>query len=454
MTQNKPIYQAQLQQDKFHSSPAKFRLFGGAAGGGKSEAMLFEAIALCQEIPGAYGLLMRKTFPELKMSLIMRALEKLPRDLYKYYSTDHVLLWKPTNSKIQFGHCEREDDIHRYQGAEFDFIGIDELTHFDEFTVKFLWSRLRSSKPGVIPRFFASTNPGNVGHAWVKRLWVENKLTSDEIMAGFKKLDFEFIPSLVSDNKYINEDYVANLKMLPENQRKMLLEGSWDVFEGKFFEDYDESRHIIPSFTIPDAWPKYRAIDFGRTAPFACLWFALDYDGNIYVYKEYYKAGQEVDENTDSIIALSGSERYEYTVIDSAVFAKTGFGESIGDRIRRKGLDIIPAHKDRLAGWSALKQYLHWDEKTQPKVRIMKCCPSLIEEMRNAIYDKNKVEDMNTTQPDHALDALRYFIMTLRDRMAKKPHEDPLKHINPIVRDYFNRKNAASSDLTGRYLDY
>lgn len=441
-------------QNAFHRSSAKFRLYGGAAGGGKSEALLFEAIALAQEWKGSHGLILRRTFPELKMSLIIRALEKLPKDLYKYYATDHVLIWKPTNSRIQFGHCEKADDVYRYQGAEFDWIGVDELTQFDEFTIKYLWSRLRSSLPGVVPKFFGTTNPGGIGHRWVKRLWVENKLSQEELAAGFQREDFEFIPATVSDNKYINKEYVSNLQMLPEHQRKMLLDGSWDVYEGKFFEEWDEKVHVIPTFDIPDTWLKFRTIDFGRTAPFACLWNAVDYDGNLYVYKEYYEAGREVDENADNVVSLSQGGKFEYTVIDSAVFSKTGFGETIGDRIRRKGIDIIPAHKDRIAGWSAVKQYLHFnaEDGTKPKLRIMRNCPSLIDEMRNAIYDKNNPEDLNSKQPDHALDALRYFIMTLRDRNTPKPEDDPMRHINPKLREIFEKKRQ--TNFTGMYNPY
>lgn len=430
-------------------NPAKFRLFGGAAGGGKSEAVLFEAIALCQEWPGCYGLLLRRTFPELKMSLIMRALERLPKELYKYSSTDHVLTWKPTGSRIQFGHCEKDQDIFRYQGAEFDFVGIDELTQFDEFTIKYIWSRLRSSRPGVTPKFFASTNPGGTGHLFVKRLWVLGKLTPEEVMAGYKREDFAFIPSRLDDNKYINQDYVQNLKMLPENQRKMLLDGSWDVYEGKYFEDYSDEVHVVKSHEIPETWRKYRAIDFGRTAPFACLWLAVDYDGKVHVYREYYKAGREVDENAEEVARLSGNEKYEYTVIDTAVFSKTGFGETIGDRIRRKGIDIIPAHKDRLSGWATLKQYLHHDPNTTPKIetklRIHDSCSNLINEFKEALYSKTKPEDLDTDKPDHALDALRYFIMTLRDKASLEPSEDPMRHVNPILREAFRNRQERSA---------
>lgn len=380
----------------------------------------------------------------------MRFQEKLPKELYKYSSADHVLHWLPTGSRIQFGHCERPSDVTRYQGAEFDFIGVDELTQFDEETFKYLMSRLRTSKSYVKPKFFASTNPGNIGHAWVKRLWIDRRLEPNEIMAGYSLDDFVFIPSKVQDNEYINKEYIQNLMALPEHQRKMLLDGSWEVYEGQFFENFRQTGHVIPHFDPPDEWPRYRSIDFGRTAPFACLWFTIDYDGVVYVYREYYEAGREIDENVEALIALSGDEHYRYTVVDGSVFAKTGFGESIGQRMQRKGLDMISAHKDRVAGWTAVKQYMNfdeYDEKDKPQLRIMKNCPSLIEEMKHAIYDKNKHEDLDTHQPDHAIDALRYFIMTLRDKQAKHKREDPHKDLNPHVVKLWKKQQADKNRL-------
>ena len=380
----------------------------------------------------------------------MRALDKLPLHLYKYSKADHILHWLPTKSSIQFGHCERDDDVYRYQGAEFDFIGIDELTQFSEFVFKYLLSRLRTSKPDRRPLFFGATNPGNIGHRWVKRLWIDQKLSPEEIVAGLKETDFEFIPSLVSDNKYLDEGYVQNLMMLPEHQRKMLLEGSWEVYEGQFFEEFTEGEHVIPYFNPPEEWKKIRAIDFGRTAPFVCLWMAIDYDGVVHVYREYYKAGREVDENTEEVIKLSDGERYDYTVIDTSVFAKTGFGESIGQRMQRKGLDIIPAHKDRVAGWTTLKQYMHHDEEIRPKIKIMKTCPSLIEEMRDVLYDPNKDEDLNTNMPDHALDALRYAIMTLRDKESHRARARDTHGVSKPMYDLHMKKKGRS----GGTLDY
>lgn len=438
------IYRAQKKQDEFHSSPAKFRLYGGSAGGGKSEAILFEAIALCNEIRGAHGLVLRRTFPELKMSLIIRALEKLPKGMYKYSHNDHLLTWLPTGSRIQFGYCQKDEDVFRYQGAEFDFIGMDEMTQFTEFQFKYLLSRLRTSKPGVQAKFFGATNPGGVGHEFVKRLWIEHRFTNEEKLAGFTESSFEFIRSSVYDNKYLGADYVANLRSLPEAERRKLLDGDWDVYEGRFFEDFNASVHVIDRFDPPDTWKRFRAIDFGRTAPFACLWLTLDQDGSVYVYREYYEKGKEVDDNSDNLIKLSYEEAYSYTVIDSAVFAKTGFGETIGERIRRKGIDIIPAHKSRLDGWVALKQYMSFgtEKQTHPKLYIMNTCRNLIEEIKNAQYSDTDPEDLSSKCSDHALDALRYFIMTLRDKKSKEPTKDNAPMTNPKLKKILDSKKV------------
>ncbi len=438
-------YQAQPQQNKFHASPAKFRLLGGAAGGGKSEAMVFECIALANEHPNAHILMMRKTFPELKMSLIMRFLERLPKDSYKYNASDHFLIWKRTNSRIQFGHCQSNEDVYRYQGAEFDFIGVDELTQFNEYTFKFLISRLRSSKPNLIPKFFAATNPGSIGHSWVKRLFIENRFNKEEQEANWQPEDFEFIPATIQDNKYIDPGYVTRLKAMPEPQRSMYLHGNWDVFAGQFFENFDRNTHIRKSHPIPDTYKKYRSIDFGRTAPFATLWGAIDYDGNLIIYREYYERGREVDENTRNIQELSTTENYEWTIIDSAVFAKTGFGESIGERMWNLGLHTVPAQKGRLNGWTILKQYMRFEKDTQPKLIIFDSCPNLIKEIQDAVYSEKRPEDLHERCDDHALDALQYLCTGLRGMISSEPQRNPAEgRASPFMIEYFKTKQESS----------
>ena len=161
------------KQNAFHGCAAKYRLFGGAAGPGKSKALLMEAILQANEYPGVNTLLLRRTFPELEQSLLMYFRRDLRGSKYiSFNEAKHVVTWR-NGSTTRFGYCQSEKDVYQYQGAEFLFIGIDELTMFTLRQWQFLTSRNRCPVPGTFPCMAAATNPGNIGHAWVKALWVD-----------------------------------------------------------------------------------------------------------------------------------------------------------------------------------------------------------------------------------------------------------------------------------------
>lgn len=208
------------RQKAFRDSTAKYRLFGGAAGPGKSTALLWEAIRQANRVPFSNTLLLRRTYPELESSLISQFLRTVPRKKYKKFNeSKHVVTWL-NGSTTRFGYCRSENDVYQYQGAEFLFIGIDELTHFTYKQWQFLTSRNRCpiksycdgeghSLP-VVPSMAGASNPGNIGHAWVKALWVDHKPP-----AGFEQSslydpgDYHFIRARIEDNPiYANDaDY-------------------------------------------------------------------------------------------------------------------------------------------------------------------------------------------------------------------------------------------------------
>ena len=163
------------KQQQFHASPAKYRLFGGAAGPGKTKALLMEAILQAHEHPGANTLLLRRTFPELEQSLLLYFRREVPRELYRsFHEAKHVVTWW-NGSTTRFGYCQSESDVYQYQGGEFLFIGVDELTMFTLRQWQFLTSRNRCPVPGAFPCMAGATNPGNIGHAWVKSLWIDRQ---------------------------------------------------------------------------------------------------------------------------------------------------------------------------------------------------------------------------------------------------------------------------------------
>jgi len=234
------------RQRDFHKSPAKYRLFGGAAGPGKTKALLWEAIFQANEVKGCNTLLLRRTYPELESSLLAYFRRDVPRKFYKSYNeSKHVVTWL-NGSTTRFGYCRNENDVYQYQGAEFLFIGLDELTHFTLKQWQFLTSRNRCPVPGSFPCMAGATNPGNIGHAWVKALWVDHAPP-----AGFERpelydaSDYDFIRARLDDNPiYANDaQYRKTLEALPEHLRRAFLEGDWNVFAGQYFDVFDIGRH-------------------------------------------------------------------------------------------------------------------------------------------------------------------------------------------------------------------
>ena len=270
-------YDPFARQKLFHDSAAKYRLFGGAAGPGKTTALLWEAIFQARAYDGVDTLLLRRTYPELESSLLAYFRRDVPRSLYKKYNeSKHVVTWT-NGSTTRFGYCRNENDVYRYQGAEFLFIGLDELTHFTLKQWQFLTSRNRCPVRGSRPCMAAATNPGNIGHAWVKALWVDHQPP-----VGFERADlydprdYEFIRARILDNPiYANDaEYRRTLEILPEHLRRAFLEGDWNVFAGQYFDVFDYGRHTArpEELRLEPWWPRWISIDWGFQHPSAVYW--------------------------------------------------------------------------------------------------------------------------------------------------------------------------------------
>lgn len=241
----KHLYDPFPRQYDFHESKAKYKLFGGAAGPGKTKALLWEAIKIAQRHPGCDTLLLRRTFPELEESLVAQFRRDIPRGLYRSYNeAKHIVTWR-NGSTTRFGYCRNENDVYQYQGAEFLFIGIDELTHFTLKQWQFLTSRNRCAIRGTTPCMAGLTNPGNIGHAWVKSLWVDKLPPSGyESPELYDPADYDFIRARIEDNPiYANDlNYRKTLGALPESLRKAFLEGDWSIFAGQYFDLFEIGR--------------------------------------------------------------------------------------------------------------------------------------------------------------------------------------------------------------------
>src|SRR5271154_4550351 len=272
-------YEPFPKQRQFHESPAKYRLFGGAAGPGKTKALLMEAVARAHEYSGVNTLLLRRTFPELEGSLLQYFRRDIPRNSYRSFSESrHQVEWL-NGSVTRFGYCANESDVYQYQGGEYLFIGIDELTHFTLRQWQFLTSRNRCAVRGSRPSMAGATNPGNIGHAWVKSLWVDRQPAAGmERAEEYNANHYHFIRARFSDNPIfaVDESYKATLGALPTHLKRAFLDGDWDVIAGQYFDRFDLRRHVGRAEEIEwkPWWPRWISIDWGFEHPAATYWHA------------------------------------------------------------------------------------------------------------------------------------------------------------------------------------
>jgi hypothetical protein len=272
-------YQPFPKQQEFHGSPAKYRLFGGAAGPGKTKALLMEAILQAMHVEGSHSLLLRRTFSELEQSLLLYFRRDVPRELYRSFNESrHTVTWI-NGSTTHFGYCASEHDVYQYQGAEFLFIGFDELTHFTHRQWQFLTSRNRCPIPGSFPNMAGATNPGNVGHAWVKSLWIDKQPPSGTDSPGaYDPKDYAFISARVWDNPIYAHDagYLKTLNTLPSHLRRAFLDGDWSVFAGQYFDRFDPASQVVRAEQLNwKPWlPRWVSVDWGFEHPSAVYWHA------------------------------------------------------------------------------------------------------------------------------------------------------------------------------------
>ena len=287
------------RQAEFHCNPARYRLFGGQAGPGKSRALLEEACLQALEVPGVDTLLLRRTFPELESSIINQfRREIMPKWIdvkgFSYNESKHTANW-PNGSKTTFGHAQNENDIYRYQGAEYLFIGGDELTTFTLKMWQFLTSRNRCSRPNTFSNMAGASNPGNIGHVWVKSMWIDKKPAPGmERVEEYDAEDYAFIRATLDDNPVpaTDAEYRKKLNSLPTALFRAFALGDWDVFAGQYFDVFDSERHVLPasSVELKPWWPRWISIDWGFEHPSAVYWHAKDGD-RVITYRELVRNG-------------------------------------------------------------------------------------------------------------------------------------------------------------------
>ena len=418
------------RQREFFNASATEILYGGAAGGGKSYGQVLDAMLYALKYPGSKQLILRRTFPELDKSIIRTALMIYPKEIYKFSQATRTGRFV-NGSLIDFGYCEAENDVLRYQGLEYDVIRFDELTHFTEFQYLYLMSRLRGAND--YPKMMkSSTNPGNVGHAWVKARFIDPAPAGEifEVATpGGGTITRQYIKATVFDNVFLMEKdpaYVDRLKALPEKQRKALLEGNWNIFDGVRFTSFDEDVHVIDPFELPRGWRRYRAIDYGLDR-LSCHWFAVDSDRNVYCYKELSVPDLIISDACRAIKDMTDEEIYATLAPPDLWSRDQVTGKSRAMQFADFGVPLLKVSNDRAAGWAAVDELLK-TESGRAKLKIFRNCRELIRTLPQLQIDPKKPDDVMTEPHDitHDPDSLRYFAV-FHTRPAELQEETPYK---------------------------
>ena len=403
-------------QEDFLAASETDVLYGGAAGGGKSYAMLVDPLRYAHR-SAHRGLIIRRSMPELR-ELIDKSRELYPKAFPGCKYKEVEKLWNfPSGAKIEFGFLERDADVYRYQGQAYSWIGFDEITHLPtEFAWNYLASRLRTTDSEIVPYMRCTANPGGVGATWVKKRYID-PAPSYESFTGHDGLSRKFIPARLQDNPFLAHDgrYEKMLQALPPTQRQQLLDGNWDVSEGAAFTEFVPQLHVITPFDIPISWERVKGIDYGYASESACIWGAVDpSDGTLIIYRELYQKGLLGTELADLITNMEMSDPFSVQgVLDTACWSRTGTtGPTIGETLQRAGHKLRRADKNRIQGKIQIHEYLKVMQSGRPRIQILNTCPNLIRELQSIPLDKRNPEDVDTHAPDHAYDALRYLIMS------------------------------------------
>ena len=422
-------------QVDFLAAPEKEVLYGGAAGGGKSFAMLVDLLRYASN-GNHRALLLRRTLAELT-ELIDQSRKLYPKAFPGAVFRESKNTWSfPSGATALFSYVDKDNDVTRYQGQSFTWIGVDELGQYPTpYVWNYLRSRLRTTDPEIQTYMRASANPGGVGGWWLKKMFVDPAVPNDSfwatdidsgnilrygpnhpINADQPLYQRRFIPARLTDNPFLMEsgEYEAMLLSLPEVERRRLLEGDWDVADGAAFSEFDRSKHVVEPFEVPYNWPRLRAADYGYSSPSCVLWGAVDWDGNIWIYRELYDKGYTGETLARIVNALEEHDPLmQISVLDGACWSKHGTGPSIAETMIRNGTRWIPADKNRIPGKIELHRRLAVDERTdEPKLKIFSTCTNLIRTLPTIPLSKTNSEDVDTKADDHAYDALRYMCMT------------------------------------------
>lgn len=425
-----PDYTASPRQTVFHQTVADEKLYGGAAGGGKTAAIVAEAITLALEYPGIPINLFRRTIPELNKTIKT----EITKQCHAYIRAGHMK-WQTqasgehegrtyvfsNGSSITLNYLDTDADVFRYQGAEMPVIGVDELTQFPEPWIDYLITRNRTSNPDWPVLFMAGTNPGGIGHGWVKKRFIDPAPWGEKFIVTLPDGSTKsrvFIPAKLDDHpsEKFKTDYNKQLQSINDpNLRKALRDGDWNTFAGQVFVEFSYNIHTCDPFSIPKHWQKWRAMDHGNKNSVG--WFAHDpMSERVYMYREYRENEyKKISEKATNIKQFEAADNVSYGLADPSIWASGqgdhSTGKSIAQLYDDQSVRWMPANNDRKSGLDTVHEYLGIAKDGQPKLMIFRTCLSIISTLPSLPYDKIRVDDVDTKADDHDYDMLRYGLM-------------------------------------------
>ena len=369
-------------------------------------------IKLALQYAGIKILLIRKTLPELKENHII-PLRTTTKDFAIYKDIDKSLIFA-NGSRIKMGYCASEKDIYQYQGQEYDVVCLEEATHFTCEQRDFIMTCNRSTRKDFKPRMYYTCNPGGVGMAWVKRLFIDREYRNAE-----RAEDYNFIRSTLYDNHVLmnnNPEYEQALLNLPEDLRKAHLYGDWNVFSGQFFKEFRTDKHVIEPLELPSHYARVCSIDWGYSDACAVYWGAV-FGEHIYIYRELHINETLASDIAEMIVDLSSGEDIEYLVGGVDMWQQRGQnvkGESIADEFYKVDLPLVKADNSRIVGWQRIREFLKDSNDGFPHLQIFSTCEYLVKHLPKAQYDKHRVEDISKEPHEitNSLDSLRYLLMS------------------------------------------
>lgn len=430
-------------------------LYGGAAGGGKTKALLMDALAWANRCTGIELWLIRSTYPELKDSFVKEI------DLIggaraigaRYNQGDHVLTL-PNTSTVKLRHAKTMANAKEMLSASCQGLYIDERTTMIPKVLETLSSRVRSSNPRLpLIGVRSGSNPGDVGHMDVKTRFVDPApLGHVRIRVKAKsgrRLDRYFIPARIGDNPHLDEGYEDRLSMLDPALERAYREGDWSIFEGMAFPEFRSDIHIVDpeDYPLRPGYPLGLGIDYGISDPFCALWGMKLPDNLIVVYRELY--GPNLTDEDQAELILNNEQPWERhkgsggirSWLDPACWArqpnspKAVAGEppknSIAATYRKKGVRVYHAYNDRLGGKRLVHVGLKVRADARPRLLIYSTCTNLIRTLPNLPRDKTRPEDVDTHAEDHAYDACRYLLggLTGRSPRPRQTYGDQLRSV-------------------------